>query len=62
MKKTLIRLDVGLDKHFLKSLRILVGILPGSAVLFGFSVLSMSSMSSFVVGDKKKVFVRIFQI
>ena len=62
MRKTLIRLDVGLDKHFLKSLRILVGILPGPAVLFGFSVLSMSSMSSFVVGDKKKVFVRIFQI
>ena len=39
MKKTSIRSDVGLDKHFLKSLRILVGILPGPAVLFVFSVL-----------------------
>ena len=52
----LIRSDIGLDKHFLKSLRILVETLPGSAVLYVFSVLRISSKSSFVVGDKKKSF------
>ena len=41
---------------FLKSLRILVGTLPGPAVLYVFSVLRMSSTSSFLVGDKKKEF------
>ena len=56
-KDKLIRSDIGLDKHFLKSLRILVGTLPGPAILFVFSVLRMSSMSSFVVGDKKKEFL-----
>ena len=55
-KNILIRLDIVLDKHFLKSLKILVGTLPGSAALFVFSVLRMSSKSSFVVGDKKKEF------
>ena len=55
-KDKLIRSDIGLDKHFLKSLRILVGTLPGPAVLYVFSVLKMSSASSFVVGDKKKEF------
>ena len=52
----MIRSDIGLDKHFLKSLRILVGTLPGPAVLFVFSVHRMCSTSSFVVGDKKKEF------
>ena len=33
-KDKLIRSDVGLDEHFLKSLRILVGTLPGPAVLY----------------------------
>ena len=55
-KDKLIRSDIGLDKHFLKSLRILVGTLPGPAVLFVFSVLRMSSTSSFVVDDKEKEF------
>ena len=55
-KDKLIRSDIGLDKHFLKSLRILVGTLPGPAVLYVFSVLKMSSMPSFVIGDKKKEF------
>ena len=55
-KDKLIRSDIGLDKHFLKSLRILVGTLPGPAVLFVFSVLRMSSTSYFGVGDKKKEF------
>ena len=52
----MIRLDIGLDKHFLKFLRILVGTVPEPAVLFVFSVLRMSSMSSFVVSVKKKEF------
>ena len=55
-KDKVVRSDIGLDKLFLKSLRILVGTLPGPAVLFVFSVLRMSSTSSFVVGDKKKEF------
>ena len=59
-KDKLLRSDIGLDKHFLKSLRILVGTLPGPAVLFVFSVLRMSSTSSFVVGDKKKEFLLEF--
>ena len=33
-KDQLMRLNIGLDKHFLKSLRILVGKLPGPVVLF----------------------------
>ena len=41
---------------FLKSLTILVGTLPGPAVLYVFSVLRMSSTSFFLVGDKKKEF------
>ena len=45
-KDKLIRLDIGLDKHFLKPLRMLEGTLPGLAVLFVFSVLRMSSMFS----------------
>ena len=53
----LIRLDIGLEKHFLKSLRILVGTLPGPAILFVFSVLKMSSTPSFVVVYKKKEFL-----
>ena len=55
-KDKLIRSDIALDKHFLKSSRILVGTLHGTAVLFVFSVLRMSSTSAFVVGDKKKEF------
>ena len=55
-KDKLIRSDIGLDKHFLKSLRILVGALPVPAVLYVFSVLRMSSMPSFVVGDKNEEF------
>ena len=51
-KDKLIRSDIGLDKHFLESLRLLVGTLPGST----FSVLRISSTSLFVVGDKKKEF------
>ena len=46
----MIRSNIGLDKHFLKSLRILLGTLPGPVALFVFSVLRMSSSSSFVVG------------
>ena len=34
----LIRSDIGLDKYFLKSLRILSGTLPGPAVLYVFNV------------------------
>ena len=56
-KDKLIRLGIGLDKHFLKSLRILVGTLPRPVVLVVFSVLRMSSTPSFVVGDKKKEFL-----
>ena len=55
-KDKLIRSDIGLDKHFLKSLRILVGTLPGPAVFYVFSVYRISSTFSFVVGDKKKEF------
>ena len=55
-KDKVVRSDIGLDKLFLKSLRILVGTLPGPAVLFVFSVLRLSSTSSFAVGDKKKSF------
>ena len=33
-KDELIRWDIGFDKHFLKYLRILVGTLPGTAVLY----------------------------
>ena len=40
----------------MKSLKILVGTLPGPAVLFVFSLLRMSPTSSFIVGDKKKEF------
>ena len=56
-KYKLIRSDVALDKHFFKSLRILVETLPGLAVLYVFSVLRIFSKSSFVVGDKKRVFI-----
>ena len=55
-KDKFISSDIGLNKHFLKSLRILVGTLPGPAVLYVFSVRRMSSTSSFVMGDKKKEF------
>ena len=55
-KNKLISSDIGLDKRFLKSLRILVGTLPEPAILFVFSVLSMSSTSFFVEVDKKKEF------
>ena len=41
----------------MKSLRILVGTLPGPAVFFVFSVLRMSSASSFVMADKIKEFL-----
>ena len=49
-KHKLIRTDIGLDKHFLKSLRILVGTLTKLAVLYAYSVLGMTSASSFLVG------------
>ena len=55
-KDKLIRSDIGLDKHLLKYLRILVAALPGPATLYVFSVLTMSLTSSFVTGDKKKQF------
>ena len=55
-KVKLIRSDIGLDKHISKSLRILVGALPGLAVLYVFSVRKMSSTSYFIVSDKKKEF------
>ena len=55
-KDKLIRSDIGLDKHLLKYLRILVAALPGPATLYVFSVLRMSLTSSFVTGDKENQF------
>ena len=53
----MINSDAGLDKHFLNSLRILVGTVLIPAVLYVFSIFRTSSTPSFVVGDKKKEFL-----
>ena len=59
-KDKLIKSEVGFEKYFLNSLRILVGMLPGPTDLCVLRVPRISSTSFSVVGDIKKEFLFAF--